>query len=259
MRISPKNTRGCRKGGAFCPAQDAGSGGIMESDVKNRSWHGICSYLFTNPYDFPHGRGRDEENANPSNRLRGMMIAIPVLRSRVAPVLNWCTRIRIFPDDPSYQGSGQELALSPLEAGRRLDFLREQGVKTLICGAASPDLLHYARELGITVVCGVAGELEEVRQSYWSKQLDQPRFWLPGCRGSRRYRSGWRGSQGCPGFATGGGRGRQESQGIKSGKADPWGADRCLCPVCGFRQPHEKGIPCLQVICPRCGQAMVRE
>lgn len=187
------------------------------------------------------------------------MIAIPVLRSRVAPVLNWCSRVRIFPDDPSYQGSGEELEVSHLEAGQRLDFLREKGVKTLICGALSPDLLHYAGELGMAVVCGVAGEVEEVRQSYWRNQLDQPQFWLPGCRGRRRYRSGWKGVKGCQDFAKGSNRGPKRNRSAQVGEAGPWGPASCLCPACGFRQPHERGIPCLQVACPRCGQAMVRE
>uniref|UniRef100_A0A7C3Z2U9 Dinitrogenase iron-molybdenum cofactor biosynthesis domain-containing protein n=1 Tax=Desulfobacca acetoxidans TaxID=60893 RepID=A0A7C3Z2U9_9BACT len=170
------------------------------------------------------------------------MLAIPVLRSRVAPVLDWCSSIRIYPDEPGYQGSGQEIKVSHLEPGRRLEFLRDQGVTTLICGALSPDLRHYAARLGIKVVCGVAGEIEEVRRSYWQNQLDRPQFYLPGCRGPRRYRSGW----GCPGLNG------VPGSGARVGK-------NCLCPECGFRQPHERGIPCYQMTCPRCGQQLVKE
>jgi predicted DNA-binding protein (UPF0251 family) len=33
----------------------------------------------------------------------------------------------------------------------------------------------------------------------------------------------------------------------------------CVCPVCGFRKPHEAGKPCRKEVCPNCGSAMVRE
>jgi predicted Fe-Mo cluster-binding NifX family protein len=182
------------------------------------------------------------------------MLAIPVLRSRVAPVLNWCSSICLFPDDPSYQGSGQEVDVSHLEAEQRLEFLRDRGVKILICGALSPELLHYGKRLGITIVCGVAGSIEEVRLSYWRNQLDQPQFWLPGCRGARRYRSGYQGGRGCPGLVRGPKRGR--GQALEPGRG---AAEACLCLACGLRLPHERGIPCSQVNCPRCGQPLVRE
>ncbi len=181
------------------------------------------------------------------------MLAIPVLRDRVAPVLNWCSSIRIYPEEPTYQGSPQEVNVSHLEAGRRLEFLRDHGVTTLICGALSPDLRHYADKLGITVVCGVAGEIDEVLHSYWQKQLDQPRFYLPGCRGPRRYRSGF-GGRSCPGLTGASGPGRA----TRASEAGSGTGKTCVCPECGFTSPHERGIPCYQVTCPRCNQRLVR-
>ena len=186
------------------------------------------------------------------------MLAVPVLRCRVAPVLNWCSRIQLFPEDPSQEGEGQELLLPHLEAPQRLQVLRNNGVRTLICGALSADLLHYARKLGLTVVSGVAGEVDEVVQSYRQNTLDHPKFWLPGCRGPRCYRSGWRGGKGVlrQGKAGRGGRGRRSESGSQAMGAGPGGF--CLCPACGFKVPHEQGIPCIQVRCPRCAQIMER-
>jgi predicted Fe-Mo cluster-binding NifX family protein len=183
------------------------------------------------------------------------MLAIPVLRCRVAPVLNWCSSIHLFPEDPAYQGAGQEVNVSHLDAGQRLEFLRERGVTTLICGALSPELLYYAEKLGIKVVCGVAGEVEEVRRSYWQEGLDQPQFWLPGCRGPRRYRSGFRGGRSCPGPGRGSGRGRPSTGGAQGLARNE---DVCACPGCGYQHPHERGIPCHQITCPRCGQRLAR-
>ena len=30
----------------------------------------------------------------------------------------------------------------------------------------------------------------------------------------------------------------------------------CTCPNCGFRIPHEEGIPCINKVCPKCGVMM---
>lgn len=33
----------------------------------------------------------------------------------------------------------------------------------------------------------------------------------------------------------------------------------CVCPQCGQRVPHERGVPCAEQKCPGCGAAMMRE
>ena len=50
-----------------------------------------------------------------------------------------------------------------------------------------------------------------------------------------------------------GGRGRQP-HGFGLG---PGGF--CVCPVCGTKIPHQRGIPCYQQRCPKCGQRMIRQ
>lgn len=32
----------------------------------------------------------------------------------------------------------------------------------------------------------------------------------------------------------------------------------CVCPNCGTKVPHKTGIPCYELKCPNCGQAMRR-
>jgi predicted Fe-Mo cluster-binding NifX family protein len=186
------------------------------------------------------------------------MLAIPVLRSRVAPVLNWCSRIQIFPEEPCQEGWGKELFLPHLEAAQRLQVLHENGVNTLICGALSADLLRYAGDLGLTVVSGVAGEVQEVVQSYWQNALDHPEFWLPGCRGLRRYRRGGLKEKGVPCNGQVRSRGRNNSLPGPSAEPGLGPGGFCQCPACGIKVPHEQGIPCMQVKCPRCGQVMER-
>jgi hypothetical protein len=33
----------------------------------------------------------------------------------------------------------------------------------------------------------------------------------------------------------------------------------CVCPDCGHRQPHKRGVPCFRQICPKCGSTMARD
>ncbi len=40
------------------------------------------------------------------------------------------------------------------------------------------------------------------------------------------------------------------------GRAGP--VKECMCLNCGYRMPHQPGIPCRQTRCPRCGMPMVR-
>ncbi|MBN1367383.1 MAG: hypothetical protein JW967_05610 [Dehalococcoidales bacterium] len=33
----------------------------------------------------------------------------------------------------------------------------------------------------------------------------------------------------------------------------------CVCPSCGERAVHKRGVPCYEMSCPKCGKKMVRE
>jgi len=33
----------------------------------------------------------------------------------------------------------------------------------------------------------------------------------------------------------------------------------CICPNCGKKVPHKRGVPCITVKCPECNIAMIRE
>jgi len=56
------------------------------------------------------------------------------------------------------------------------------------------------------------------------------------------------------GDQTGGGQQRSGGRGL-----GPAGSSICVCPKCGYKDMHKRGIPCNQVACPKCGTNMKGE
>ena len=52
------------------------------------------------------------------------------------------------------------------------------------------------------------------------------------------------------------GQGRGRLNGNRAGAGH---GGNCLCPNCGHAAPHQQGIPCYNMKCPKCGSKMVRE
>jgi hypothetical protein len=66
------------------------------------------------------------------------------------------------------------------------------------------------------------------------------------------------------GGGMGGGQGRGQGRGQyggqgrnKGGAFGPGGY--CVCAKCGEQVPHEKGIKCTTLKCPKCGHTLIRE
>ncbi len=61
------------------------------------------------------------------------------------------------------------------------------------------------------------------------------------------------------GRGNGGGQGMGGGRGRKGRPIAGGAVGACRCPNCGHTQPHERGVPCTQVQCPKCKTSMVRE
>jgi predicted Fe-Mo cluster-binding NifX family protein len=194
------------------------------------------------------------------------MLAIPVFRARVAPVLDWCSKIIIIPEEGADASSGQQIDVMEENIFRLMRTLQVKGIKTLICGALSPEMLNYGESIGLRIIHGIAGDIDEVLQAYRERKLDRPQYWLPGCHGRRRYMGGAR----CTGKTADEVAGSGKSSGSGTGpalmgsshllseRASGGPGKFCVCPKCGAIKLHERGIPCSQVCCPACNSSMTR-
>lgn len=55
------------------------------------------------------------------------------------------------------------------------------------------------------------------------------------------------------------GRGMGRGGGRRSGgRLGAGPAGYCVCPACGTKIPHQPGVPCTSVNCPKCGTTMIR-
>ncbi len=199
-----------------------------------------------------------------------MKVAFAIWNNRIAPVFDVARLLHIVEAENSViNRSVEEILPIDLLPIKKAERLRELGVKTLICGAISRPLYDTIVANGIDVIPFIAGELNEVVQAWLSGKFDWNQFAMPGCCGRRgRWQGGFHTKQQEVCFMNGnkrgmrGGRG-QGRQGQRFGRmgggsaAGPSG--KCICPQCGHKEPHQRGMPCFEQKCPQCGAAMARE
>lgn len=61
------------------------------------------------------------------------------------------------------------------------------------------------------------------------------------------------------GRSAGGGGGRGGAGGGRMGGQAAGPGGFCVCPKCGHKAEHQRGVPCYEQKCPLCGTNMTRE
>jgi predicted Fe-Mo cluster-binding NifX family protein len=202
-----------------------------------------------------------------------MKAAFPFWENRIAPVFDTARQICIVEVE---SGKIVEENLETLTGELPVQMalrLTELGVGALICGAISRPLQETLIGCGIQVVPFVSGNLHEVIHAWMSGRLNRSAFAMPGCLGRQcRRRFGRLHSmngrenimmgmgQGGRGMGGGQGRGQGSRRAGRGGGPLAAGPDgQCVCPQCGHREPHQRGVPCFERTCPQCGAKMTRE
>ena len=49
---------------------------------------------------------------------------------------------------------------------------------------------------------------------------------------------------------------RGQGIGVGGNRQGDGGASTCVCPSCGYSEPHDRGTPCTSKTCPECGASL---
>lgn len=207
-----------------------------------------------------------------------MKTAFAYWDNRIAPVFDIARQIHVVETESGRIVAEMEEFFANDLPVKKVFRMVDLGVSTLVCGAISRPLHAMVIASGISVISFVAGDLRKVIKAWLDGNLESVKFAMPGC--CRRYatspemrginrevyimngRKGGGKSQGGGQVQGQGGQGQGKGwrgQGRLGGPLAGGATGNCLCPKCGNREPHERGVPCLQKQCPKCGTAMTRE
>ena len=193
-----------------------------------------------------------------------LRLAIPHWDGRIASVFDTARQMRIIDVDDGRKNGESEVALHGFPFQNATE-LNELGVDLLICGAVSRPLHEMIVSSGIEVIPFVAGGLSDVVGAWLRGEISRGAYFMPGCRhpGRRRWmettlnRKGGMMNQ-----ERGQGRNRNTGGRMRGRKGGPKAAGPtgfCVCLNCGHRETHQRGMPCMERVCPKCGSPMTRE
>jgi len=117
-----------------------------------------------------------------------MKIAVAVWKNRISPLLDSASMLLIAKiESGSIISRRYETFQSEVLSSKAIR-IHTMGVKVVICGAVSHFLANMIEAYGIRIIPFVAGDVNQVLDTYLKGNLPTPKFQMPGCRIRRRRR-----------------------------------------------------------------------
>ncbi len=155
-----------------------------------------------------------------------MKIALPIWNNRISPLFDTACRVLIWSLEGGGRGGWEEHDLRGLIPPMKVRRIKELGADVLICGAVSNPVAYLVESAGIKLVPWVSGPMDEVIEAFEAGQLDEPRYFMPGCGRMRRGRAGGRrGRSSAGGGQAGARRGQAGRRGGRNRGFGPSGSD----------------------------------
>jgi predicted Fe-Mo cluster-binding NifX family protein len=109
-----------------------------------------------------------------------MRLAIPIRDSSIATVADFAHVLMVVDYDNNVESGRNVIDFHRLIVPARVAVLDDNGVTTLICGAISRPFATMVIHCGIELIPFMSGNVDEVITAYFSGDLANPRFFMPG-------------------------------------------------------------------------------
>jgi predicted Fe-Mo cluster-binding NifX family protein len=113
-------------------------------------------------------------------------IAIPIFKSRVSPVFDTCTRLSLIDFEDDRIVMRKEFDLDKFSLQERLRVLENNDVTVIICGGISDVFDTILSNSNIRLISGICGDVDEIISAYVDGRLDDPCFFMPGHKASKK-------------------------------------------------------------------------
>ncbi|MEE4607832.1 MAG: hypothetical protein V2L15_03005 [Desulfobacteraceae bacterium] len=83
----------------------------------------------------------------------------------------------------------REISLEKIDIPERIEVFVRWGVRKIICAGVSDLMCRYIASKEITLISGIAGELEKILDAYLCNRLDDTCFMMPGTQSLTKHHS----------------------------------------------------------------------
>jgi predicted Fe-Mo cluster-binding NifX family protein len=116
-----------------------------------------------------------------------MRIAISCQQDRVSPVFDVTTQILLMDIVNGRVVRRHQRAVAQTDCLARARYVRQFGIKVLICGAISWPLENALTSKGVQVIACICGPVEDVVNAFLNQKLTDSAFIMPGCSGRQQH------------------------------------------------------------------------